>query len=1037
MMKKRVIQYTLIFILLLGIVWGQYGKNKVRYDDFNWKYIQTEHFDIYFYDDGQELAEFAAPIAEEQIDRIANVLHWKLNKRVPLIIYNSHSDFQQTNVTLSYLTEGVQGFTELFKNRAVLAYEGDYHGFWHVLRHELSHVMVNDMIYGGNIQSVISGRVQLQIPLWMHEGLAEFVSIGWDTNSDMIIRDIALANDIPDIKYLDYYLAYKGGQSVYRFIADKYGVEKIGEIWRKMKSRRNVEKGLEAAVGMNSEELSKEWHKWVRELYWPDIADREELEDIATRLTDHQKLENYFNTAPTIAPNGKSIAIISDRDDYADIILISATDGKMIKKVIRGQRTPALEEMKYLYPRLSWSPDGRHICLAVKSGKTDALTIVEVETGELQQFTFEPLEGIFSAAWSPDGKQIAFIGLQDGQTDLYTYELESEELNRLTNDRFSDFEPAWSPDNQKLVFAAQRGHRKENQQYGSDSRISEYNYHQTDLFYYDLITEKITRLTDTPWNENSPVWAHTQNSLIFTSDSNGVNNLYITDLAEIDPVAITNVLTGAFQPSLSQNDSRLVFAGYADRGWDVYTLSNPLEMITEPKKVKPTLYAQELKKQWQKREAVDQLAKLGKTGERSVTRKVSERGSYSNYIFAPGYSSWEEYNQTAIDTVTPRPQLDTLKNRDESGAYVVRPYKTKFSLDYVESQAGYSTFWGFQGTTVFSFSDIMGNHRFTFGTEMYVDLENSDYYFSYQYLTNRINYGFTGFHMANFYATSVLYLWRWRNYGADFSASLPFTKFSRLEFGSTWFNVEQNLVSLQTGQSETISKIHTLLPRTAFVFDNSLWGFLYPIDGWRGRLDYIVSPKYDQYSLEFMSLQLDLRRYFKLNDDYSFALRLSTGASFGENAQYFFVGGESNWLNQKFKRYHHFENANEIYFSEFVTPLRGARYYEREGTRYFLMNYEFRYPFIEYLKLGWPLPMTLGGIQGVTFLDMGTAWKEDLHPFGYNPYRGFYMDELVGGFGIGSRIFLGYFVLKIDVAWRFDLDKIDSPMYYFSLGLDY
>ncbi len=188
------------------------------------------------------------------------------------------------------------------------------------------------------------------------------------------------------------------------------------------------------------------WHRWVRNLYWPDIADRNELGEIATKLTDRKELKNYFNTSPAVSPNGGTVAIMSDRKGYADIYLISSIDGKVIKKVLSGQKTPGLEELKWLNPRLSWSPDGENIVLAVKSGKTDALIVVNTKTKKIKRFTFDSLEEIFSAAWSPDGKSIAFVGLQNDCSDIYLYYLEEGKLERLTSDKFSDFEPAWSPD---------------------------------------------------------------------------------------------------------------------------------------------------------------------------------------------------------------------------------------------------------------------------------------------------------------------------------------------------------------------------------------------------------------------------------------------------------------------------------------------------------------------------------------------------------------------------------------------------------------
>jgi len=186
-----------ISMIILGIslntaVGQGFGKNKVQYSDFRWEYIQSKHFDVYFTEGGREIADFAATAAESAYVTISYTLRWDLQKRISLIIYNSHNDFQSTNVSLGYLYEGIGGFTELFKNRIVLPWEGSYKEFKSTLHHELVHAMVNDLVYGGSIQSVVSGRVSLNIPLWFGEGFAEYSSDMWDSRADMFMRDLAV-----------------------------------------------------------------------------------------------------------------------------------------------------------------------------------------------------------------------------------------------------------------------------------------------------------------------------------------------------------------------------------------------------------------------------------------------------------------------------------------------------------------------------------------------------------------------------------------------------------------------------------------------------------------------------------------------------------------------------------------------------------------------------------------------------------------------------------------------------------------------------
>ena len=247
-MKRIIIKIILLFFFLPSIIFGQFGKNKVQYKDFDWYYIQTEHLDIYFNQDGETLAEFTSKAAENALTSIQNSFNYKINNRITLIIYNSQNDFQETNVIDQYLSEGIEGFTELFKNRVVIQFMGSYKKFRHLIHHELVHAVMNDMFYGGSIQNIISNNISINIPGWFSEGMAEYQALGWDVDTDMFIRDAAINEYLPDIPALDGYFAYRGGQAVFYYIERKYGKEKIGELIGKIKSTGSVEAGFKEAI---------------------------------------------------------------------------------------------------------------------------------------------------------------------------------------------------------------------------------------------------------------------------------------------------------------------------------------------------------------------------------------------------------------------------------------------------------------------------------------------------------------------------------------------------------------------------------------------------------------------------------------------------------------------------------------------------------------------------------------------------------------------------------------------------------------------
>ena len=236
-----------------------FGKNRVQYEDFKWRYLQTTHFDIYYYGKkNYELAEFAAKSVESAYVQLQSDFNHDISNRIPIIIYDSHNDFSQTNVVaLPTNAEGIGGVTDKMKNRMTVPFTGDYADFRRTLHHELVHAVFNDMFYGGTINSIIRNNIQLVFPLWFEEGLAEYTALGWDTNTDMYIRDAVINNYLAPIQYLSGYYAYRGGQSLWNFIEEEYGRQKIAEILQRIKTTRSVEAGIQQSLGLSLEELDK------------------------------------------------------------------------------------------------------------------------------------------------------------------------------------------------------------------------------------------------------------------------------------------------------------------------------------------------------------------------------------------------------------------------------------------------------------------------------------------------------------------------------------------------------------------------------------------------------------------------------------------------------------------------------------------------------------------------------------------------------------------------------------------------------------
>ena len=572
----------------------RFGKNKVQYGAQEWSYLQTRHFDIYYYQGGYDLANFTAKAAEEAYAQVSDLFQHKIHRRIPLVVYQSHNDFAVTNVAnLPTFSESIGGVTEVFKNRIALPFVGDYRDFRRVVHHELVHAVINDMFYGGSFQAMIQNNIQLRIPLWFNEGLAEYSALGWDSKSDMYLREAILEDDLAEIPYLYGYFAYRGGQGVWDYIAEQYGREKVSEILQRLRMTRSVEGAFKRATGLTLEELSERWHKTLKEIHYPELAAREALGDIARPILTRENA-GYLNLSPALSPKGDKIAYLTTRSGLFDVYIASANDGTVLRKLIEGQTSPQFESLRILTPGLTWSPDGEKIALAVKSGPTDAIAVVDVRTAEAAHYRIPDVDQIVAVAWSPRGDKIAFEGSMNAQGDIYVLDLNTLETKNYTDDLFSDHEPAWSPDGQSLVFHSDRASYTQLSRYQAGTfQMIDHDFGQFDLYRLRLGETQVERLThDEVWDETNARFGNDPDRLLFLSDRNGIFNLYEKDLTTGAERPLTDVVVGITQMALSADGQKAALVSLKEGLFSIYTLKTPFERRLDRDALVPTVWAQ-------------------------------------------------------------------------------------------------------------------------------------------------------------------------------------------------------------------------------------------------------------------------------------------------------------------------------------------------------------------------------------------------------------------------------------------------------------
>src|SRR5688500_1645300 len=525
------------FLLLPSALPAQYfGRQKVQYEDFDWRVMETPHFDVHFYPQVQTVTTDAARMAERWYARLSRAFQHEF-KGKPLIFYADHPDFQQTNVISDMLSEGTGGVTEGLRNRVIMPFTGVYKDNDHVLGHELVHVFQYDLASspgGGGLTGM--GR----LPLWLVEGMAEYMSLGRnDAHTAMWMRDAALRGELPTIDQLTRdtrFFPYRYGQALWAYIGGHWGDRAVTELYR-YATRAGWDAALQRVLGLSSAGLSQQWIAATRTTYLPLIEGRQRPQDVGQPVLVDDEI-GAMHLSPVVSPDGRYVAYFGRRELFTvDLYVADAVTGKTVKKLTSPNRNPHFDALSFISSAGTWSPDGRKFAFVVFSGGDQKLSILDVKSADVERdYDFEDVGSVQNPAWSPDGRRIAFSGTKGGLSDLYVLDVESGAVQQMTDDRYAELQPAWSPDGRTIAFATDRG---------KDTDFTKLVFGEMQIALFDVATRnvRVLELFDGSKHIN-PQFTPDGRELLFIADRDGFSDIYRVGIEAGQIFQITRLATG-------------------------------------------------------------------------------------------------------------------------------------------------------------------------------------------------------------------------------------------------------------------------------------------------------------------------------------------------------------------------------------------------------------------------------------------------------------------------------------------------------------
>jgi Tol biopolymer transport system component len=946
---------------------AQFGRNKVQFDDFEFLVLPTDHFDWYFYPVEAEAVQDAARMGERWYERFARTFQHEFEDRKPVILYADHPDFQQTNTLSGFIGEGTGGVTESLKNRVIMPLTGSYWDTDHVLGHELVHA------FQYNIAQARPGGFQglATMPLWLVEGMAEYLSVGRDDPlTAMWIRDAIRRDDLPTIRQLTRgttYFPYRFGQALWAFVGGRYGDDAVVEIYRRA-LRVGFEGAISQVLAMSTDTLSVRWKEQVSRDYLPLMEGRPAPTEQGRLLLAPSTGSGTVNTSPSLSPDGRYVAFLSEKDLFSiDLYVADAETGEIIRKLASAASDPHIEALRYIDSSGTWSPDSRFFAYVVFADGDNQLVIVNSDNGEVTQridFVDDGIGALANPAWSPDGRYIAFSGSVGGITDLFLYDLEAGATVRLTNDKFADLQPAWSPDGRTLAFTSDRG---------PQTNFESLTYSRFQLALLDVASRDV-RVLPVFGNVKhiNPQYSADGTRLYFISDQDGFSDIYELRLAGGDVRRLTNLATGVsgityLAPAMSVAASgRAAYTVFDEREFHIYSVD--LEAAA------PTVVVAEAD---------------GSPGRRLPPTEPDRFSRVETYLADSG---------TGL-----LPSGSVIADEAEG-------YSAGLSLDYLGQPTigvgtdSYGQYVG--GGTSAYFSDMLGNKALSVAVQAQGTFKDIGATAFYADFGNRWNWGVG--------AGRIPYLLPYFGFGSDAGGDFlgfyyyrlfvstalaqfqyPFSSTQRLEFGfdATRYSYDIEVDKYyQNAFGQTVAVDRESLPApdpivmytgsAAVVGDNSFFGFVSPIRGQRYRFEV----QQTMGSVDFTTVVADYRRYFAPSLNLTVGLRAlhygrygikSTDSSFGflgtGPVSPLFLGYET------IVRGYAVETLDPSECTGGTTTIACPAVDRLLGNRIAATSLELRIPLLgveQYGIINFPFVPT----ELVLFSDAGLAWDSDRQP---------------------------------------------------------
>ena len=1066
-----------------------FGKNRVQYQDFLWTFYRFKNFDTYFYLGGQEHALFIGRTADKHIQELEKLLDYRLDNRIQFIIYNTLSEYHQSNITLDDETQNnnIGGFTRIVGNRVLLYFDGNHENFVQQMRAGITQVLIDQLMYGGDIKERFQNAVLLNLPPWYIQGLISYASHEWSVELDNKLRDAIVSGRFKKFNRLSAEDAQLAGHSMWRYIANIYGESAISNLLYMSRVNRNIDSGFLFVLGVSLKTLSKNWLQYYQSMYFDTDKNRTLPQG---ELIVQKPKTNLIYKNLKISPGGDKAAYVTN-DLGKHKLFLYDFQKKRSKKILKYGHKSMIEKSDEFYPLIEWHPSGKLLTMIRKKKGNVVMSYYNVDDKKWETLPLFYFDKVLAFDYSPDGQNIVLSAVQKGQSDIFIFNIRTRTYEQVTNDMDDDFYPVYLQDNNSLIFSSNRL----NDTIGAEKTEYLPELNNFDLFLYDYTKKSpvLKRITNTP--AANEIMAQPYDSTYFTylSDANGIYNRYAgaidsvishIDTTEHYRYIITNYSQSNYVRNILHHEvnyrkSRYGQIIYHEGRYKMFVSSLPPVMNDNSINKVNTPYKQKLTETnstiitettTPKTETTAPVIKLEPfkqdTGKIDINNYV-----FQNEVNRPKQKKQETKKKLEVQLTPSKSDTGIAEEASQQPVQDILPiqrnYEIAYEANYLVSQLDnsllnntYQTFTGggvyydpgINGLFKIGISDLMGDYKMTGGMRISPDLTSTEYLLSYESLKKRFDKQIVLFRHARMTNSAFTYL-KIHTHEAKFIGKWPFSNISSIRGTIGYRNDRQVFLSTDLRnliEPNAFSNWGTA--KVEYIFDNTINLGVNLYNGTRYKFFGEWFRELDKQESNIYIVGADFRHYQKIHRQIIWANRFAASTSFGDKKLIYYLGSTDNVIVpvRNFNNDISIDHTQNYVFQAVATNLRGFTQNIRNGNSFALVNSEIRIPLFQYI-INRPIRSDfIRNFQVVGFADAGTAWT------GSSPYSEEnslntqtiqngpltisitrQIEPIVGGYGIGLRSrLLGYFI-RADWAWGVEDREVQKPIFYLSLSLDF